>query len=60
MPSNRIESNRCIAYTLVGPASGSSAVTGSLSPIMKYKLRNCDHTTGQPIEIEGYPDGFTL
>jgi coatomer protein complex subunit gamma len=56
-----IESNQIgTAYTLVELASGSSAVTGSLSCIMKYKLRNCDPATGQPVEAEGYPDEFTV
>jgi coatomer protein complex subunit gamma len=49
-------------YTLVTLTDDSSAVTGTLSCTMKYRIRQCDPDTGQPknAEEQAYPDEFVV
>jgi len=48
------------SYTLVKLSDDSSAVTGSLTCTMKYTVKDCDPTTGQPDDDEGYADEFMV
>jgi coatomer protein complex subunit gamma len=46
---------------LVGLPDDSSAVTGTLSCTMKYRIKDCDPATGQSDDDEeGYPDEFVV
>jgi coatomer protein complex subunit gamma len=47
-------------YTLVKLPDDSSAVTGGLTCTMKYTVKDCDPTTGEPDDEEGYADEFTV
>lgn len=53
--------NSGTTYTLVGLSDDSSAVTGTLSCTMKYRIKDCDPVTGQSDDDEeGYPDEFVV
>ncbi len=46
---------------MVGLPDDSSAVTGTLSCTMKYRIKDCDPVTGQSDDDEeGYPDEFVV
>lgn len=48
------------AYTLVKLPDDSSAVTGALACTMKYTVKDCDPSTGEPDDEEGYADEFVV
>ena len=47
-------------YTLVKLPNDSSAVTGVLACTMKYTVKDCDPSTGEPDDEEGYADEFVV
>jgi coatomer protein complex subunit gamma len=47
-------------YTLVKLPDDSSAVSGALACTMKYTVKDCDPTTGEPDDEEGYADEFVV
>ncbi|XP_076062943.1 coat protein (coatomer) gamma isoform X3 [Oratosquilla oratoria] len=47
-------------YTLLGIPEDIMATTGTFSTMLKFKVRDCDPTTGEPETEEGYEDDYTL
>uniref|UniRef100_T1IMS8 Coatomer subunit gamma n=1 Tax=Strigamia maritima TaxID=126957 RepID=T1IMS8_STRMM len=47
-------------YTIIKLPADPTAVTGSFSNVMKYKVKDCDPNTGEPDDEEGYDDEYML